>query len=73
MSSDGAIYECDALVLTPKGLWLIEVKSRPGTITGDTGSWLWEHEGRRFSVDNPLFLLNRKAKAELALIYRTLG
>lgn len=68
MSHDGAIYECDLLVLTPKGLWLIEIKSRPGIVTGDAGTWVWDHEGRRITIDNPLYLTNRKAKALASLL-----
>jgi hypothetical protein len=40
-SSDGAIYEVDLLVLTKQGLWLVEIKSRPGRVEGDAGTWTW--------------------------------
>ena len=33
-SSDGAIYEVDLLVLTKQGVWLVEIKSRPGRVGG---------------------------------------
>lgn len=68
-SPDGAIYEVDLLVLTKQGLWLVEIKSRPGRVAGDAGTWTWtDREGRRLSVDNPVLLANRKAKALSSLL-----
>ena len=49
------------LVLTPKGFFLVEIKSAPGIVEGDQGTWSWHHEGRIRTVDNPLVLANRKA------------
>jgi hypothetical protein len=69
VSHDGAIYEVDLLVLTRQGLWLVEIKSRPGRVEGDVGTWTWaDREGRRISVDNPVLLANRKAKALSSLL-----
>ena len=56
------------LVLTKQGFWLVEIKSRPGRVEGDTGTWTWTHQGRRVSDDNPVLLANRKAKALVALL-----
>ena len=67
-AADGAIYEVDLLVLTKQGFWLVEIKSRPGRVEGDTGTWIWTHNNRRFSDDNPVLLANRKAKALAALL-----
>jgi serine/threonine protein kinase len=68
-SADGAIYEVDLLVLTKQGFWLVEIKSRPGRVEGDAGTWTWtDREGRRHSVDNPVLLANRKAKALSSLL-----
>src|SRR3954453_17553763 len=68
-SPDGAIYEVDLLVLTKQGFWLVEIKSRPGRVEGDAGTWTWtDREGRRLSIDNPVLLVNRKAKALSALL-----
>ena len=64
ISDNGSIYEVDLLVLTKQGLWLVEIKSRPGRVEGDAGTWTWtDREGRRLSVDSPVLLANRKAKA----------
>ena len=48
---DGSINEVDVLVLTPKGFFLIEIKSAPGI----------HYEGKIRTYDNPLLLANRKA------------
>ena len=50
------------LVLTPKGFYLVEIKSRPGLVDGDQGTWTWRDQGRVHTLDNPLLLANRKAK-----------
>ena len=69
-TSDGAIYEVDLLVLTKQGFWLAEIKSWPGRVAGDAGTWTRTHEGRTVSEDNPVLLANRKAKALSSLLKR---
>lgn len=70
IDDEGRVNEVDALVLTPAGLVLVEVKSRPGTLRGDTFSWTWTTEGRPVTTDNPLPLANRKAKRLASLLRR---
>lgn len=70
LADDGSINEVDLLVLTPKGFFLVEIKSWPGQITGDAGSWTWRRQGRATPKDNPLFLANRKAKKLKSLLER---
>jgi serine/threonine protein kinase len=65
---DGAIYEVDLLVLTKLGFFLVEIKSWPGRVRGDAGTWTRTHEGRTWSEDNPVMLANRKAKALVSLL-----
>jgi len=65
---DGTVNEVDLLVYAPYGFFLIEIKSRPGRLTGDAGTWTWETDGRRASIDNPLKLANLKAKKLRALL-----
>ena len=65
---DGSVNEVDLLVYAPYGFFLIEIKSHPGTISGDGGTWLWENDGRRSSFDNPLKLANLKAKRLAGLL-----
>ncbi len=67
---DGSINEVDLLVLTKVGIFLIEIKSRPGTIIGDAGTWTWDENGKRFTDDNPVLLANRKCKKLKSLILR---
>lgn len=70
IADDGTLNEVDLLVFTPQGFFLIEIKSRPGQLDGDTRSWTWRHKGRRQVTDNPLFLANLKAKKLASLLSR---
>ena len=68
IADDGSINEVDLLALTPKGFFLVEIKSAPGVVEGDRGAWTWRREKRVRTVDNPLLLANRKAKKLIALL-----
>lgn len=70
IADDGSINEVDLLVLTPKGFYLVEIKSRPGIVEGDQGTWRWRGDGSVHTVDNPLLLANRKAKKLISLLRR---
>ena len=70
IADDGSINEVDLLALTPKGFYLVEIKSRPGTVEGDQGTWTWRGDGRPETVDNPLLLANRQAKKLISLLRR---
>jgi len=71
IGDDGSINEVDLLVFTPQGIFLIEIKSRPGRLCGDVGTWTWETQGKPpATVDNPLFLANSKAKKLRSLLSR---
>ena len=69
---DGSIGEVDVLVVSPKGVFLIEIKSWPGELRGDAGTWRRRPTGyaRERSDDNPLLLANRKAKRLKSLLAR---
>src|SRR4051795_257420 len=69
---DGSIGEVDTLVVSPKGVFLIEIKSWPGVLRGDAGTWRRTSPGhtRERSDDNPLLLTNRKAKRLKSLLGR---
>ncbi|MBN8431453.1 BREX system serine/threonine kinase PglW [Microbulbifer salipaludis] len=69
---DGSINEVDLMVLTPKGMYVIEIKSHPGVIGGDASNWVWEKpEGGRPKIfDNPRLLTRRKAQ-KLASLLKT--
>jgi hypothetical protein len=70
IDEEGKVSEVDALVLSPAGLFLVEIKSRPGVLTGDAHSWTWNTDGRSNTYDNPLILANRKAKRLASLLKR---
>lgn len=70
IDDEGRVNEVDALVLTPAGLFLVEIKSRPGSLDGDTHTWTWETDGRSTTVDNPLRMTDRKAKRLASLLRR---
>ncbi|HBL46855.1 MAG TPA: hypothetical protein DDZ90_26050, partial [Planctomycetaceae bacterium] len=60
IADDGSVNEVDLLVFTPQGFFLIEIKSRPGRLSGDAGTWTWETDGKFSTVDNPYLLANLK-------------
>jgi serine/threonine protein kinase len=70
IDDEGKVSEVDALVLSPAGLSLVEIKSRPGILSGDAHSWTWTTDGRPYTYDNPLILANRKAKRLASLLKR---
>jgi serine/threonine protein kinase len=70
IAGDGSLNEVDLLVVSPTGIFLVEIKSRPGKITGDAGAWTWEEDGRRRTYDNPRLLADRKAKRLSSLLSR---
>ncbi|WP_165982469.1 BREX system serine/threonine kinase PglW [Dankookia rubra] len=70
IDDEGRVNEVDLLVLTPAGLVMVEIKSRPGTVRGDAHSWTWITDGRPITTDNPLPLANRKAKRLSAVLRR---
>lgn len=70
IDDEGKISEVDALVLSPTGLFLVEIKSRPGTVDGDTHTFTWTTDGREYTYDNPLILANRKSKRLASLLRR---
>ena len=68
IAEDGSINEVDLLVVSLYKIYLVEIKSRPGRVSGDAGTWTWADEGRTFTDDNPLLLANRKAKKLKSLL-----
>lgn len=69
IAQDGSINEIDLMVLTPKGFFLIEIKSHPGVIRGDAGTWIWDTpKGGQKYFDNPRILTDRKAKKLASLL-----
>jgi serine/threonine protein kinase len=73
IAENGTISEVDLLVITPYGFYFVEIKSRPGTISGNNQVWTWKNGASTFVVDNPLLLANRKAKKLVGLLKRQVG
>ena len=68
IAEDGSINEVDLLVVSLYKVYLVEIKSWPGAVSGDQGTWRRE-AGRKVSlVDSPLLLANRKAKKLAGLL-----
>src|SRR5262245_7456452 len=70
---DGSINEVDLLLLSPMGFFLVEVKSRPGRVYGDPGTWTWETDGRLLPASTPLLSTNLKAQKLQLLLLRQKG
>jgi serine/threonine protein kinase len=69
VGTDGSINEVDALVLTPGGLYVLELKHWRGEIRGDGAQWVRRAPNSRLiPEDNPYILANRKAKRLASLI-----
>ncbi len=70
IADDGSVNEVDLLIFTPQGFFLSEIKSKPGRLIGDAGTWTWENDGKLTTVDNPYPLANSKAKKLRSLLQR---
>src|ERR1017187_7025012 len=68
IAGDGSVNEVDLLVFGPMGFFLVEIKSRPGKLVGDAGTWTWETDGKLATFDNPLIAANLKAKKLRSLL-----
>jgi hypothetical protein len=69
VGTDGSINEIDALVLTPAGLYLIELKHWEGQVSGNGTQWIRRSRfGARGGVGHPLIATNRKARRLGALL-----
>lgn len=67
----GRIHEADALVVTPKGVFLIEIKSWSGQVNGTQGTWVQHRrDGSRESFNNPASLNTAKVRSLASLIRR---
>ena len=64
----GSLHEIDLLVLGKHALYLIEIKSWPGELTGDVRDWTWTADGRAHHLENPYPATNRKAKILASLL-----
>ena len=68
IAEDGSINEVDLLVVSVHKVYLVEIKSWSGAISGDQSTWRREVDGKELLVDSPLLLANRKAKKLISLL-----
>ena len=70
--STGSLYEVDMVVLGKHALYLIEIKSHPGVLQGDSVDWYFfdKAANRTRTIDNPYSLTNKKAKSLKSLLDR---
>jgi serine/threonine protein kinase len=71
--SSGRLYEIDLLLLSRQGLFLVEIKSHPGVLTGDIVDWTITEDGRPRTIECPYSGANLKARVLAGLIERHLG
>lgn len=70
----GRLLEIDALILGYRALYLVEIKSGPGTYEGDTVDWYRSVPGEPTRpMDPPLRATNYKAKVLKSLLQRRMG
>jgi len=73
-ASTGRLYEIDLLVLGYSALYLVEIKSGPGTYKGDSVDWYRDVAGEpAHYMECPYRLANHKAKVLASLLHRKLG
>lgn len=71
--TSGRLYELDLLFLSRVGLFLIEIKSHPGVLSGDIVDWtVTEPGGQRRLLECPYASINHKAKVLGSLLGREL-
>jgi len=68
VAGDGSVNEVDLVLITPAGVSLVEIKSWLGRLSGDGTTWQQAH---RAPVDNPVRLVNRKARKFKSLLQST--
>lgn len=67
----GRIFEADALAVTAKGVFLIEIKSWKGTVTGDQSRWLQRrNDGTERSHSSPINTTALKARILASMLKR---
>lgn len=58
----GHVREVDLFIATPGGLFLVEIKSHPGTATNHGSTWLFKDSTTTRTIENPLHFTDQKAK-----------
>ncbi len=69
----GRIHQLDAIVIGYHAIYVVEVKSWPGTLEGDFQHWRVRFpDGRTTYYDNPIHATNTKAKVLASLLEKRL-
>jgi serine/threonine protein kinase len=58
----GHVREVDLFIVTPAGLFLVEIKSHPGRAGNQGATWMFRGDDRVRTIENPLHLTNQKCK-----------
>ena len=63
-AASGRIHECDLLIATPGGLYLLELKAHPGRLINNDDTWTFIESGtgRKRTLRNPLHFTDAKSK-----------
>jgi serine/threonine protein kinase len=61
-AASGHVREVDLFIVTPGGLFLVEIKSHPGTATNNSSTWLFRDGATIRTIENPLHFTDQKAK-----------
>lgn len=75
-AQSGRVNECDLLIATPAGLFLVEIKSHPGQLRNTGATWNFRGQDRTRTITNPLHFNDMKAKelkSQLQWAARKLG
>ena len=64
----GHVREVDLFIATPGGLFLVEIKSHPGTATNHGSTWLFKDATTTRTIENPLHFTDQKAKELKSLL-----
>jgi serine/threonine protein kinase len=74
-TADGRRYEIDAIVVAPKAVFLVEIKSHPAHFKGDMVDWRVEWKDGRLPsfIENPVRLTATKARVLASALDRKLG
>ncbi|XXY16176.1 protein kinase [Sorangium sp. So ce216] len=74
VDSSGRRYELDLVVLGYHALYLVEIESHPGTVSGDVVDWRFRSpEGHVSIKENPLRLTAHKARILGSLLEKQMG
>ena len=56
------VREVDLFLAAPGGLFLVEIKSHPGTARNDGSTWIFRGDDHTRTIENPLHFTDSKSK-----------